>query len=88
MLAGMKYTNRHDRIGMYLHWCILKEINQDIYDEWYKYVPASSVDCGDITVMWDQTLIADKLIPVNRPDITIHDKKNKNATLIDVSVLD
>ena len=36
--------------------------------------------------MWDFTLITDKKIPANRPDITIHDRKNRKATLIDVSV--
>ena len=86
MLAGTKYSNRHDRIGTYLHWCILKELNEYVCDDWYKHVPKSSVECGDITVMWDFTLITDKKIPANRPDITIHDRKNRKATLIDVSV--
>ena len=86
MLAGTKYTNRHDRIGTYLHWCILKELGHKTCDDWYKHVPTQSVECGDITVMWDFTLITDKRIPANRPDITIHDRKNRTALLIDVSV--
>ena len=86
MLAGTKYTNRHDRIDTYLHWCILKELGHETCDDWYRHVPTPSVDCGDITVMWDFTLITDKRIPANRPDITIHDRKNRTAILIDVSV--
>ena len=86
MLAGTKYTNRHDRIGTYLHWCILKDLGHEICDDWWKHVPTQSTECGDITVMWDFSLITDKRIPANRPDITIHDRKTRTATLIDVSV--
>ena len=36
--------------------------------------------------MWDFSLITDKRIPANRPDITIHDRKTRTTTRIDVSV--
>ena len=36
--------------------------------------------------MWDFTLITEKKIPANRPEITIHDRRNQTTTLIDVSV--
>ena len=36
--------------------------------------------------MWDTAIITDKNVKSNRPDITIHDKKNKTGTLIDISI--
>ena len=36
--------------------------------------------------MWDIPIITDKNIKSNRPDITIHDRKNRKCLFIDVSV--
>jgi hypothetical protein len=35
---------------------------------------------------WNRSIITDKTIPFNRPDITLTNKKTKNAFLIDIAI--
>ena len=85
-LAGTKYTTRHDRVGTYVHWCLLKDIGIEVCNEWYKHVPEKFVEKNDITVMWDSAITTDKKVGANQPDVTVHNRKEKSATLIDFSV--
>ena len=45
--------------------------------EWYKHMLQASTDIGDIAIMWDMKVRTDKHIRHNKPDIIMHDKKNK-----------
>ena len=36
---------------------------------------------------WDRSILTDKIIPFNRPDVTFMNKKTKNTFLIDIAVL-
>ena len=85
-LAGTKYTVRHDKIGTYIHWCILREMGVQVCEEWFKHTPEKTVEHEGVIVMWDLPIITGKNIGANRPDITIHDKNQKKALLIDFSV--
>ena len=85
-LAGSKYTNRHDKLGTYVHWTILKDLGINVCDEWFKHVPEKVVESGETIIMWDYAIITDKKVGANRPDITIHDRKEKKVILIDFSV--
>ena len=40
------------------------------------------------TILWDYSIITDRKILANRPDIVIHDRKSKTCMLIDVSIPD
>ena len=86
MMAGTKYTARHDKICTYVHWCALKERGFKTCDQWYAHVPERSVEHENIVVMWDLPMITDTHTPANRPDIVIHDRTKKEALLIDISV--
>ena len=85
-LAGTKYTARHDKVGTYIHWCVLKDLGIEVCNEWYKHVPEKTVEKDDITIMWDSSIITEKKVPANRPDVTIHNRKERSAMLIDFSV--
>ncbi|CAG9760016.1 unnamed protein product [Ceutorhynchus assimilis] len=41
-----------------------------------------------IITYWDRSILTDRHIPANRPDITLLDKRNREAYLIDVTVPD
>ena len=77
-LAGTKYTNRHDKVGKYIHWNLLRDRGVDVCKEWFKHEPQKVIECEDTTIMWDHPLITDKKVHANRPDITIHKKKRRN----------
>ena len=85
-LAGTKYTNRHDKVGKYIHWNLLRDRGIKVCEDWFKHEPQKVEECGDTTIMWDYALITDKKVGANRPDITIHDKKEKKLVLVDFSI--
>jgi len=41
---------------------------------------------GDVTVLWNQAVNADREVTANRSDIIIKNKKEKTCTLIDVAI--
>ena len=86
MLVGTKCVNRHNKVGTYIHWNLLKERGVKVCDEWFKHVPEKTVECGDTIIMWDLPLVTDKKVCANRPDITIHFKKERKVLFIDFSV--
>ena len=86
MLAANQYTFRHNEVCKYLHWQILKDQGLKITESWQKHVPVDTVIHNGIEIMWDKTIITDKKVNYNRPDITIHDTRTKKCVFIDVSI--
>jgi hypothetical protein len=52
----------------------------------YKYTPANVVENDNSKLHWNRSILTDKTIPVNRPDITFINKKTKKTFLIDIAV--
>ena len=53
---------------------------------YYKYTPASVLENENFKLYWNRSILTDKTIPFNRPDITFMNKKTKNNFLIDTAV--
>jgi hypothetical protein len=53
---------------------------------YYKYTPASVLENENFKLYWNHSILIDKTIPFNRPDITFMNKKTKNTFLIDIAV--
>ena len=85
-MVGTKYTNRHDKVGTYVHWVLLKYLGIKVCSEWFKHEPESVVEKGNTVIMWDHSLITEKKVGANRPDITIHDRGANEAKIIDFLV--
>ena len=85
-LVGTKYVNRHNKVGAYIHWNLLKDRGIKVCDEWFRHVPEKTVECGDTIIMWDSPITTDKKVCANRPDITIHFKKERKVLFVDFSV--
>jgi len=86
MLTANQYKFRHNRIGKYIHWCILNDLGIKTPDNWLKHEPADSIIHDQVEIMWDKAIRTDKQVYCNRPDITIHDRKNRECIFIDMSV--
>ena len=84
--AAKQYTFRHNEVRKYSHWWILKDQGIPVPDMWHKHVPVDTMTCKNIEIFWDKTIMTDKKINYNRPDITIHDTKNRECIFIDVAV--
>ena len=50
------------------------------------HIPVEITKHAGTIIMWDKTILTDKTVKCNRPDITIHDTQKKECLLIDVSV--
>lgn len=85
-LAPSEYTHRHNRVARYLHWVMCKHFNVPVPEKYYEYTPEKVVNTNDVTLMWDVPIITDREIHANRPDIVVHNKKEKSCMLIDVSI--
>ena len=81
------YKHRHDQVACIIHQYLAKKLN--LITEtlpYYKYKPQAVIDSKEFKLYWDRTIITDRTIHHNRPDITLHDKKHKTVYLIDVGI--
>jgi hypothetical protein len=51
-----------------------------------EYTPASVLENDNFKLYWNRSVLTDKTILFNRPDITFMNKKTKNKFLIDIAV--
>jgi hypothetical protein len=55
---------------------------------YYKYKQANALESDNFKLYWNYSILTDKTIPFNRPDITFMNKKTKNTFLINIAVPD
>jgi hypothetical protein len=86
-LAPTKYVKRHDGLAKVIHQK-LAEAADLIEDKspYYKYTPASELENDNFKLYWNRSMLTDKTILFNRPDISFMNKKTKNTFLIDTAV--
>ncbi|KAI5755598.1 hypothetical protein M8J77_018249 [Diaphorina citri] len=53
--------------------------------EYYKYQPQPVLENENMKIYWDSTVITDRRIEANRPDIVLVDKNEKTVKLIDIA---
>ena len=86
ILAPKEYTERHDRIGQYIHWKICRHYSIETSDRWYEHKPIPVIETANVTILWDFSIRTDRTIQANRPDIVVREKKSETCLLIEVSV--
>jgi len=72
-----------------LHSDICKEMEAKLDNrQWYDRVPKSLETSyeGEVTVLWNQQVRTDRIIPNNKPHIIIRDNKRGTCMLIDVAI--
>eukprot|EP00957_Ditylum_brightwellii_P012061 911568-Ditylum_brightwellii.AAC.1 len=88
MLQGTKYTERHNKVCTYLHWCILKYVQQPVVPNWHQHkeVETASICLKDSrTLMYNMKQHIDPDVATNCPDIVLLNEKKMTALLIDVT---
>ena len=53
---------------------------------YYKYTPTNILENEIFKLYWNRSILTDKTIPFNRPDMKFMNKKTKNNALIDIAV--
>ena len=85
ILAGNKYTERHNQVAGMVHRNICIEYELETPASRWE-VPQRVVENKRAKILWDFPVQTDKHVIANRPDIVIIDKEKKTAIIIDVAV--
>jgi len=82
-----EYVKRHDGLAKIIHQKLAEEAKLiDGKSPYYKYTPASALENENFKLYWNRSILTDKTVPFNRPDITFMNNKTKNNFLIDIVV--
>jgi hypothetical protein len=89
VLSQTEYKALHDTMGKIIHRALAlhhKLLPQPV-ESYYKYTPTTILENDNIKLYWDRTILTNRSIPHNRPDITLWDKKQRQVYLIDFAVV-
>lgn len=87
MLAGTDYVERHNNVAKIVYIEIVKLHKLVEHTEpYFKYQPPRVLENNNHKIYWDNTILTDKTIVANRPDITLVDKQKATTYLIDISI--
>jgi len=86
-LEPTEYVKINDGLAKIIHQK-LPEAAESIDDKipYYKYTPANVLENENFKLYWNPSVLTDKTIPFNRPDITFMNKKTKNTFLMVIAV--
>jgi hypothetical protein len=86
-LAATECVKRHDGVAKVIHQK-LAEAAELIADKspYHKYTPANVLENDNFKFYWNRSILTDKTVPFNRPDITFMNKETKNTFLIATAV--
>jgi hypothetical protein len=86
-LAPTAYIKRHDGVEKVIHQKLAEaaELTEDKCPR-YRYKPAKVLENDSFKLYWNRSIITDRTVPSNRPDITLTNKKTKNTFLIDIAI--
>jgi len=83
-LAPTKYVKRRDGLAEVIHRKPAEAVQLiDNKSPYYKYTPANVLENENFKLYWNCSILIEKTMPFNRPDITFMNKKTKNTFLID-----
>jgi hypothetical protein len=86
-LAPTEYVKRHDGLAKIIHKKLAEAAELiDVESPYYKYTPVNVLENENFKLYWNRSILTDKTISFNRPDITFINKKTKNTFLIDIAV--
>ena len=86
IFAPNEYTNRHNRVGEYIHWKICNHYNIETPNKWYEHKLLPVMDTPKVIILWDFPIKTDRIIQANRPDIVIKHNQSKRCQLTNTSV--
>ncbi|XP_052748657.1 uncharacterized protein LOC128200179 [Galleria mellonella] len=81
------FKHRHDQVANIIHQKLAYQNNFiTSIQPYYKYKPESVLENSTAKLYFDRAILTDRTIHYNRPDITLINKTNKTAYLIDIAV--
>uniref|UniRef100_A0A8D8RDC3 Reverse transcriptase domain-containing protein n=1 Tax=Cacopsylla melanoneura TaxID=428564 RepID=A0A8D8RDC3_9HEMI len=87
MLSQSDYLYRHNQVAAIIHQDIC--FNRKLVDtkiQYYKYKPPPVLEKDRVVIYYDRSIITDRCVPYNRPDIVIWDKNSREVLIVDVAI--
>lgn len=87
VLAPTDYTQRHNEMAKVYHQAIAKKyglIKRTLRP--FEYQPSSVLENESYKLYWDTFITTDRPVKHNRPDILLHNKKEKTVVIMDVAI--
>ena len=87
VLANTEYLHRHNQAAKILHLELAYKyglIGEKV--PYYKYVPEPVLENDRARLYWDRSVITDRAVPENKPDIVVMDRAQSRVFLVDVTV--
>ncbi|KAJ8714401.1 hypothetical protein PYW07_002626 [Mythimna separata] len=86
-LANGEYLHRHNLVARIIHQQLALKYSLVALEVPYnRYVPDPVLDNGHITLYWDRSIITDRTVVANKPDIVVVDRIGRRAIIVDISV--
>lgn len=87
-LAATDYTERHNSVCKIIHQeLVLKcDLSSEPRKRYYEYQPEPVLENSEYKLYWDRTILTNRSVQYNRPDITLVNKRSKEVFLIDVAI--
>ena len=86
-LANGEYLHRHNQVARIIHQQLaLKYRLVDAEVPYYRYVAEPVLENGHVTLYWDRSIITDRTVVANKPDIVVIDRSERRAMIVDIAV--
>ncbi|XP_064292512.1 uncharacterized protein LOC135310067 [Plodia interpunctella] len=89
-LTQTDYTHRHNQVANIIHQKLAHKHNllqtTNKPTPYYEYLPKPVLENNTHKLYYDRSILTDRTIHYNRPDIVLQDKLNKTTYLIDIAV--
>ena len=86
-LANGEYLHRHNQVARIIHQQLAlkyKLVESEV--PYYKYVPDPVLENDHVKLYWDRSIITDRTIVANKPDIVMMDRSARRVMIIDVTI--
>ena len=87
-LGQKECRKRHDKVALRVHWKLSRRYGLECGERWYEHQSIPVMENEQVKLMWDNTVITDRRVPHNRPDITLVLKDRHQWVMVDVAVPD
>ena len=85
-LVQVQYKQRHDKVAAFIHWHLAKDAGFQVCTNWWEHSPDRVLCSQSCKILWDYTIITDRHLAHNRPDITVVFPNDKKAFLVDIAI--
>ncbi|XP_036334664.1 uncharacterized protein LOC118745244 [Rhagoletis pomonella] len=86
-LAATEYLTRHNQVAKIVHQSLAiqhKLVTEEL--PYFKYTPDAVIENRTSKLYWDRSVLTDRPMPHNRPDLIVVEKEVNQAFLIDIGV--